>query len=453
MMNCFETSAKATPIEVVAKAQYPTWLTKQSSSVKAWMEVRFSKSVTIYCLPGNKGGIESVLFLTSDKNDLLTYAGLAEQLPKGSYALSGLNKSQYHLSCVAWVMAAYRFTEYKGKLALSAKLQLPKEVDKKFIQHYQKALYLVRDLINLAPNDLMPAQLAEYAVELAGEMKAKCKVVSGEDLIKQNFPAIHAVGRASDYAPCLIDLNWGKKSHPKLTLVGKGVCYDTGGLSIKPTSGMVLMKKDMGGAAHVLGLASLIMQQKLPVQLRVLIPAVDNAIGGNAYRPSDVITMRNGKTVEVTNTDAEGRLVLADALALASEDEPDLIIDFATLTGAARVALGPDLPALFSNSDEIVKQLEKAAKNENDPFWRLPLHHAYRSMLQSDIADLVNSAQSGFAGAITAALFLEEFVTESDWVHYDLMAWNPVGAPGKPKGGEAMCLRSVFAFIEKWCEK
>ncbi|MHA1571452.1 MAG: leucyl aminopeptidase family protein, partial [Alphaproteobacteria bacterium] len=310
------------------------------------------------------------------------------------------------------------------------------------------ATYLVRDLVTTPAEDMGPAQLADAARALGRRHKATVRVTTGDQLLKQNYPAIHAVGRASDDPPRLIDLSWGATKDPKVTLVGKGVCFDTGGLDLKGAAGMLLMKKDMGGAAHVLGLASMIMDAKLPVRLRVLIPAVENAVAGNAYHPMDVLTMRNGMTVEVGNTDAEGRLVLADCLVRACEEKPALLIDYATLTGAARVALGPELPALFTNDDTLAHDLGEIGRNNADPVWRLPLHRDYRRMLDSAIADISSTGSGGLAGAITAALFLAEFVDEDiPWVHFDVMAWNPRSRPGRPEGGEAMGLRTVYAAI------
>ena len=296
----------------------------------------------------------------------------------------------------------------------------------------------------------MPEQLATATQALGQAFGASVDQLIGDELLAQNYPLIHAVGRASAHPPRLLDLRWGDPGHPKITLIGKGVCFDSGGLDLKPSSAMRLMKKDMGGAATALGLARLIMSSGLPVRLRVLVAAVENAVAGNAFRPGDVLRSRRGLTVEIHNTDAEGRLVLCDALAEASDERPELMIDFATLTGAARVALGTDMPALFCNDDELANGLLTAAAQEQDPFWRLPLHRPYRDMLDSKIADLANASESSYAGAITAALFLQEFVpTDLPWVHFDLMAWNLKTQPGRPEGGEAMGLRALFAWLEQ----
>jgi leucyl aminopeptidase len=312
------------------------------------------------------------------------------------------------------------------------------------------AIALVRDLINTPAEDMGPSELSAAARKLGKQFRADVKVIAGDALLKQNFPTIHAVGRASDDPPRLIDLRWGKKSDPKVSIVGKGVCFDTGGLDLKPAAGMLRMKKDMGGGAHALGLASLIMALKLPVRLRMLVPAVENNVAGNAIRPLDVIRTRKGITVEIGNTDAEGRLVMCDALAAADSENPDMIVDFATLTGAARVAVGIELAAMFCNDDRLAADLEKAAATVQDPIWRLPLWQPYRKLLESQVADINNVSEGGFGGAITAALYLQEFVGENTpWAHFDIMAWNTSPRPGRPVGGEAQSLRAVFEMLEK----
>jgi len=454
MTACFATRGASTPVHVVLGENQAQWCQQQSAIIQQWMKVQYRKEQSVYLLPDSTGQLHSVLFLLEDKDALLAYAALFDQLPYGQYELMGVTLEQYHQAALAWVMAAYRFTHYRASdAAKHPKLKLIKGLDKAGIEDFQCALYRVRDLINYAPCDLMPNRLAEITKEMAAMYQAKVRVTQGKDLLKKGFPAVHAVGRASHHAPCLIELNWGEARHPKLTLVGKGVCYDTGGLSLKPTSNMLLMKKDMGGAAHVLGLAEWIMRQKLPVCLQVLIPAVDNAVGGDAYRPGDVLTMRNGTTVEVTNTDAEGRLILADALSYAAESKPDLIIDFATLTGAARVAVGTELAALFGNQTAQVNTLQAIGEQQQDPVWPMPLYQPYKKLLRSAVADCVNSASTGYAGAITAALFLEQFVDQLPWLHFDVMAWNVESQPGKPKGGEALALRACYTFIQHWAEQ
>ena len=326
----------------------------------------------------------------------------------------------------------------------------PARADKSRVNAMAQAVSLVRDLINTPAEDMGPSELAAEARKLGRRFKADVKVITGNALLKQNYPTIHAVGRASDDAPRLIDLRWGRKSDPKVSIVGKGVCFDTGGLDLKSAAGMLRMKKDMGGGAHALGLASLIMALKLPVRLRMLVPAVENNVAGNSIRPLDVVKTRKGITVEIGNTDAEGRLVMCDALADADSEKPDLIVDFATLTGAARVAVGTDLAAMFTNSDELAADLEKAARAVNDPLWRMPLWQPYRKLLDSKVADINNVSEGGFAGAITAALYLQEFVGEGTaWAHFDIMAWNTMPRPGRPVGGEAQGLRAVFEMLER----
>jgi leucyl aminopeptidase len=306
---------------------------------------------------------------------------------------------------------------------------------------------MVRDLVNTPASDLGPAELEAAARQLVAAHRVRLRVTKGAAL-HRGFPMIHEVGKASPRAPRLIDFTWGPARAPKVTLVGKGVCFDTGGLDIKPASGMALMKKDMGGAATALGLAQMIMQAKLPVRLRVLIPAVENAIAGNAFRPGDVLRSRKGLTVEIGNTDAEGRLILADALALADEEAPDLLIDMATLTGAARVALGPDLPPFYTDDEKLAADISRAAAAENDPLWPMPLWEPYFRLIESPVADISNSSESGFAGSITAALFLKRFVDRAKaYVHFDIFAWTPAARPGRPKGGEAQAMRALFAVI------
>jgi leucyl aminopeptidase len=318
------------------------------------------------------------------------------------------------------------------------------------VENIVESTYLVRDLINTPAEDMGPLELSETAMRLSEEFHAQFDQIVGEDLLDEMYPAVFTVGRGSYSSPRLLDLQWGDLNSPKLTLVGKGVCYDTGGLDIKTGGSMRLMKKDMGGAAHVLGLARMIMKANLPVRLRVLIPAVENSVSGDAYRPGDVITMRNGKTVEVDNTDAEGRLVLADALVEASSEKPDLLIDFATLTGAARVAVGTEIAAMFTNNDKLAECVAASAEHEKDPVWRMPLHQSYLKLLKSKIADIANCARGGYAGAITAALFLQQFIDqEITWLHFDVMGWNVADRAGHPEGGEAMGLRAVFSYLRQ----
>ena len=375
-------------------------------------------------------------------------AKLAEVLPGGNYRLAtGEPGKALH----GWVTAQYRFDRYRPE----AKKPEPRILLTHQVSAIEPtlaeaaAVARVRDLVNTPAEDMGPADLEAEARHLAKQFRAELTVTSGESLEK-HFPMVHAVGRAAARAkaPRMIELTWGDERHPRVAIIGKGVCFDSGGLDIKPSSAMLLMKKDMGGAAHALALAGLIMGAHLPVRLHLLVPAVENAISGKAMRPGDILATRKGLTVEITNTDAEGRLVLGDALTRASEENPHLVIDFATLTGAARVALGPDLPALFARRDETAEALLAAGTDSDDPAWRLPLHDAYREQMKSDVADMVNSSASPFAGAVTAALFLDRFVGEGiDWAHFDTFAWRPAARPGRPKGGEALGLRAAWRML------
>ncbi|MDR3450316.1 MAG: leucyl aminopeptidase family protein [Alphaproteobacteria bacterium] len=443
----------ATPLLLLTEKAFGAWAKKKPKRIGQWMATHefAAKPGTFWLVPDAEGKVERVVAGISETPSLWDIADFSTRLPAGSYAL----ESDAHLAyqewlALGWVLGAHKFTRYKKAAAPKAKLVLPPGADAKKIARYAASICLARDLITTPAEDMGPEQLADAAVAMAKKYGAKISQIVGDDLLKKNFPAIHRVGRASYRAPRLVDLTWGNPKHPKITLVGKGVCFDTGGLDIKPSSGMYLMKKDMGGAACVLAIAQMVMDAKLPVRLRVLIPAVENAVAGNAYRPSDVITMRNGLTVEVGNTDAEGRLILADALAEASAEKPELMIDFATLTGAARGALGTELPALFCNNDAVADQMLAAGKDMEDPLWRMPLHKPYAKMLDSAIADLNSAPGSPYAGAITAALFLQRFVGDGlAWAHIDLMAYNLAAKPGRPEGGEAQAVRAVYRLIEQ----
>ncbi|MET0606457.1 MAG: leucyl aminopeptidase family protein [Beijerinckiaceae bacterium] len=356
------------------------------------------------------------------------------------------------LAVIAFLLGSYRFRKYRRAKGGGARLALPHGVSRARVLRIAESVALARDLINTPANDLGPAELAATARKLAREHGAACSIVVGDALLEKRFPMIHAVGRASARAPRLVDIRYGKPSQVKVTLVGKGVVFDTGGLDIKPPSGMLLMKKDMGGAAVALAAARMIMDAKLPVRLRVLLPIVENAVGGAAFRPGDVLQSRRGLTVEIGNTDAEGRLILADALSFADEEKPDLLIDFATLTGAARVALGPDLPPFYTPSEKLAADIARIGEKVNDPAWRMPLWPAYRSMLDSKIADMNNVASGPFAGSIVAALFLQRFVESAkEWAHFDVFGWNPSSKPGRPEGGEAQAARLVYALVEARC--
>ena len=405
-------------------------------------------------LPGDNG-IAAVLVGTGGAPVTpWTLADAASALTEGTYSLQGGVTAQDAATlALGWCMAHYRFDRYRSGDPVDTRiLVLPEGTNITAVTRIAEATTLVRDLVNTPAEDMGPADLQDAAEALAEEFGGSCSTIVGDDLLDENFPAIHAVGRAAAEGrePRLIELNWGTKG-PKLTLVGKGVCFDTGGLDLKPASGMLIMKKDMGGAAHAIALARLIMASKLKVQLRLLVPAVENAVSGNAYRPGDVIITRKGLSVEIGNTDAEGRVVLCDALAYACEGQPDLLMDYATLTGAARVALGPDLPATYANDDGLWAALETAAKAEQDPLWRMPLWAPYDAMLKSDIADMNNSAEGGFGGSITAALYLQRYVEKTvPWVHFDVFSWMPSTKPGRPKGGEAQGLRASLAAVKKF---
>ena len=380
--------------------------------------------------------------------DPFSLGSLAGKLPLGHYQYQGLGPKA-HLVALGWCLELYRYDPFRKAEVRAVTLECPAEVDLSAVIEAANSSFWVRDMINTPANLFGPDELEAEAQKLAKKFKAQIKVVRGKVLAKE-FPLIHVVGAASTRAPRLIDFSWGKASAPKVTLVGKGVCFDTGGLDIKPSSGMILMKKDMGGAANVLGLARMIMQAKLPLRLRVLIPAVENSIAGEAFRPGDVFKTRKGLTVEIGNTDAEGRLILCEALALADEEAPELLIDMATLTGAARVALGPDLPPFYTDDAKVAAGLANHAAAENDPLWQLPFWKPYYSMIETPIADLNNAGVGGFAGSITAALFLKRFVEKAKaYVHFDIYGWVPNAKVGRPKGGEAQGMRALFALINE----
>jgi leucyl aminopeptidase len=445
--------AGAVPITPLKKAALDGWLSGPGAPHAAWVRAAgFTATAGSICLiPGDGGGLARVLVGIDPDDDLWTYADLPGKLPRegAPYAIDvDLAPPAATRAALGWALGTYVFSRYrKPKSGGFATLAWPVGANRAAVERASEATFLVRNLINTPASDMGPAELQEAAARLARTHRARITATVGSSLLKKNYPAIHAVGRASDRAPRLIDLRWGRRG-PRVTVVGKGVCFDSGGLDLKSSGGMKLMKKDMGGAAHALGLAHMIMAAKLPVRLRVLIPAVENSVAGNAMRPLDVIATRKGLTVEVGNTDAEGRLILADALAEADSEDPDLIVDFATLTGAARVALGPSLPAMFASDDDVAEAALRHGLAERDPVWRLPLHAPYRSNLDSKVADLNNISGDGFAGAIIAALFMKEFVRpETPWLHFDIMAWNPKSRSGRPEGGEAMGMRATFALI------
>ena len=391
-----------------------------------------------------QGRVTKVYIGQGEGTDTQAIALVVNKLPAGAYVPAEPLSMR---AMVKWSLAQYKFDHYKSREVLSRTLVVSDE-NLSHILAEATSIFLVRDLINAPANIMGPESLAGALSTLADTHGAVYQQWVGPELLEHHFPAIHAVGRAAAEAPRLAMLTWGDASHPKVTLVGKGVCFDSGGLDIKASGGMRLMKKDMGGAAHVIGLAQWLMMRKLPIRLQVLIPAVENAVGSRAYRPGDILTMRNGLTVEIDNTDAEGRLVLADALVKACEEKPDLLFDFATLTGAARVAVGTEISALFSNNDALAEGIIQASNTVGDPVWRMPLFQGYVNMLDSNVANLVNSSPSSYAGAIIAALFLEHFVEKNTpWVHMDMMAWNVGAKPGKPEGGEAMGIQAVAAYL------
>lgn len=450
-MTCFttETNSNAIPISVVAQSGYKEWLEAQSAFVKEWLSAtQFQgEAGSVRLLPDANGKIARVICCVADKENFWGVGGLPFTLPEGVYKLE-VSDAPYQQYAIAWGLGSYQFTRYKKAARKPAQLWIQSEW-RDAINNVVESIYLVRDCINTPADDMGPSELANVVEQLAKQYDAKLTQVVGHDLLEQNYASIYTVGRASDDEPRLLDLRWGNQNHPKVTLVGKGVCFDTGGLDIKPSSYMTLMKKDMGGAAHVIGLARMVMQARLPVCLRVLIPVVENSISGNAYRPGDVITSRKGLTVEIGNTDAEGRVVLSDALTEAVSEKPEILIDMSTLTGAARVALGTELPAVFSNNDQLVNDVMKVGEKKQDPMWRLPLFAPYREHLNSTIADINNNSSESYGGAISAALFLKEFVPDDiPWMHFDLMAWNLRARPGRPQGGEAMALRALFAYLD-----
>ena len=399
-------------------------------------------------LPSADGSIAGILFgCDGAPRDPFSFGKLATALPAGDYVIAH-SPADPRLAALGFLLGGYRFTRYGKRASADVRLVVPEGTDEAYLRRTAEAVTLTRDLVNTPANDLGPAEIEAAVRTLASRFGGRVKVTTGDDLLAANFPLVHAVGRASPRAPRLIDLSWGAPGAPKVTLVGKGVAFDTGGLDIKPSSGMLLMKKDMGGAANAIGLAQMIMARGLKVRLRLIVAAVENAIDGTAFRPGDVFPSRKGLTVEIGNTDAEGRLILADALSLADEEAPELLIDFATLTGAARVALGPQLPPAYTDDDALAADLARHGAAEADPSWRMPLWQPYASMLDSKIADLNNAPGSGFAGSITAALFLQRFVSRAGaWLHLDIFAWNPSSRPGRPEGGEAQTIRALDALL------
>jgi leucyl aminopeptidase len=436
-----------TPIRLITAAELAAWSEAQSEVVRAWLtRQQFEgKPGQFAWLPDGSGAPSEVVAGWDGQDDFGALGDLPYALPDGVYRLAS---DVTALQVLGWGLGAYCFDRYKTPERQPAQLLIPAGLDADDLISQTTAIRLVRDLINLPADELTPTRLADEAVQLADSFDAEVTVTVGDELLDAGYNTIHAVGRAAADAPRLIDIRWGNPDHPRISLIGKGVCFDSGGLDIKPANAMRTMKKDMGGAANVLGLAQLIMAARLPVRLRVLIAAVENAVGGNAYRPGDIIQTYKGITVEVDNTDAEGRLVMCDALALAAEEAPELLLDYSTLTGAARSAVGAEIAAMFANDDALAAGLAEGGDVVRDAVWRLPLHQPYDHMLKSNVADTVNSASVPYGGAITAALFLEKFVDGIPWAHFDVMAFNVRKRPGHPEGGEAMGIRAAYQYLK-----
>ncbi len=454
-IQLLEAGAEALPIHFIATEDDPA-LEDLGEAERSWVAAQAWKPTqgAVLLLPGGSSGIRGALLGTGGKDrqsraPLLTGV-LPRALPEGDYRFASA-PADPELAALGFLAGSYRYTRYKSANGPKTKrLVLPEGASKEQVLALAEALYFGRDLINTPANDLGPAELEAAARELANAYEGTVKVTEGSGLLSDNFPMIHAVGRASDRSPRLIDLRFGSEHAPKVTVVGKGICFDTGGLDIKPSNGMALMKKDMGGAASALAFALLVMRAKLPIRLRVLIPAAENSISGNAFRPGDVLPSRNGMTVEIGNTDAEGRLVLADAISLADEEAPDYLITIATLTGAARVALGPDLPPLYSDDDDFAALLLAAGQATGDPMWRMPFWAPYDKMLKSTIADVSHIAEGSYAGSVIAALFLKRFVREAKcFAHLDIFGWVPREQPGRPQGGEPQAARALFQFFRQ----
>ena len=442
----------ATPIYALRSSEWAVWLEGRAEPVKKLSAAHDFKAQAgrILLVPATDGSIERVLFGLGESKSPMALGTLSAQLPSGDYKIvQAPREFAAGLVAVAWGLGAYVFDRYKARKRPAPRLTPPEGADMNEARRIIEAAYLARDLVNTPTNDMGPEALHAAAESLAQKYNTRFDAIVGDALLAQNYPLIHAVGRAAKQAPRLLHLSWGDADKPRVTLVGKGVTFDTGGLDIKPSSGMRIMKKDMGGAAHALALAHIVMDAKLPVRLDVFIPIAENSVSADAFRPGDVIASRKGLTVEIDNTDAEGRLILADALARASEDKPDLMLDFATLTGAARSALGPDLPPFYSDDDALADEMAKASLETFDPLWRMPLWSAYDGDMESPIADLKNGGDGAMAGSIYAALFLKRFVDAKAWGHFDIYAWAPREKPSRPQGGEAQCLRACWRVLKQ----
>jgi leucyl aminopeptidase len=443
--------SSAVPIHVLRTGEWRHWIERHSDTLRRLAAAYDfqAQNGRILVVPATDGSIERVLFGVGDKANAMMTGALAQHLPAGDYKFAfGPREFQPTHVAIAWGLGSYAFDRYKKRKRPAPRLVLPEGADRAEAERVVRAAWLARDLVNTPTSDMGPEALHAAAEGVGRVYGAKLEAIVGDDLLKQNYPLIHAVGRAASQAPRLLHLSWGDADAPRVALVGKGVCFDTGGLDIKPSAGMRLMKKDMGGAAHALALAQIIMDAKLPVKLDVFLPVVENAISGDAFRPGDIIKSRQGLTVEIDNTDAEGRLILADALSRACEDKPALLIDFATLTGAARTALGPDIPPFYANEEALASELAQASTETSDPIWRMPLWDAYEAEMDSPIADLKNTGDGAFAGSIYAALFLRRFVDAPAWAHFDIFAWAPKEKPARPQGGDAQALRATWAVIK-----
>lgn len=448
-----DANATATPIHALRTSEWPTWIERHAETLKRLAAAHdfTAQAGRILLVPATDGSIERVLFGVGDKANAMSLGTLAQQLPAGDYRLAWCPREFAGTpAAIAWGLGAYAFDRYKKRKRPAPRLAPPEGADMAEAARIVSASWLARDLVNTPTNDMGPEALHAATAAVANAHGATFEAIVGDALLAENYPLIHAVGRASKEPPRLLHIGWGDPAAPRVALVGKGVCFDTGGLDLKPSAGMRLMKKDMGGAANALALAQVVMDAKLPnLRLDLFLPVVENSVSSDAFRPGDIIKSRKGLTVEIDNTDAEGRLILADALARACEDNPALLLDFATLTGAARTALGPDLPPYYSGDETLAAEFAAAAIETNDPIWRMPLWDAYEAEMESPIADLKNTGDGAFAGSIYAALFLRRFVTVPAWAHFDIFAWAPKEKPARPAGGEAQALRASWAMIKK----
>ena len=455
MAHLIQTSSdQGTPIACVHADNYLTWSKAQSPQAQAWLIAQkfTAKHGQMVILPNAQGQITQVVLGVCYPDDPACFMQLPQRLPKGDYFYQNTSDIDSNWLALTWLMGTYKFSRYCASASCEARLCVRDAVVVSQVTHCAEAMALAKDLINTPPQDMDPSHLAQAVQKMGESYQAQVTVVEGDELLKQGFPTIHAVGRSSSIAPRLIELHWGDRQAPAVCLVGKGVCFDSGGLDLKSASGMRTMKKDMAGAAHAIALAQMIMANNLPVHLRLLIPAVENSVSGNSFHPGDVITTRSGQTIEVHNTDAEGRLVLCDALTYASEAPLAMLFDFATLTGAARVALGTDIAAVFSNDKPMAHELLSLSKKLYEPMWQLPLYAPYKRLLKSDLADMSNCASISYGGAITAALYLQAFVDDAvPWAHFDLMAWVESPYLGQSVGADINAVRTVYAYIQQYC--